>query len=163
MSIEISGSRSKGLTASELGADPIDIHIGNRLRIRRTLVGMSQEELGHAIGVTFQQIQKYERGVNRVSGSRLFDVACALRVPVAFFFEGVDENLVQARIERARKAHGSRPFDYVPPAQTSPVVVDADPLQRTENIALIRDVEKLSPDRQAALRDLVRAMTMSSA
>lgn len=162
MPTETAGSRNKSLTASELGADPIDVHIGSRLRIRRNLVGMSQEELGHAIGVTFQQVQKYERGTNRISGSRLFDVACALQVPVSFFYEGIDENLVKARMERAQKAHGSRPFDYVPPGMTSPMTSDEDPLHRTENISLIRDVEKLSKERQNALRDLVRAMNMNS-
>ena len=71
---------------------PVDIYVGKRLRMRRTMLGMSQEALGRAIGVTFQQIQKYERGVNRMGSSRLFDFARILNVPVAFFFEGYEES-----------------------------------------------------------------------
>ncbi|MBY0355932.1 MAG: helix-turn-helix domain-containing protein [Rickettsiales bacterium] len=70
---------------------PVDIYVGKRLRMRRTMLGMSQEALGRAIGVTFQQIQKYERGVNRMGSSRLFDFARILNVPVAFYFEGYED------------------------------------------------------------------------
>ncbi len=66
---------------------PVDIHVGKRLRLRRSVLGMSQESLGKAIGVTFQQIQKYERGINRIGSSRLYDFAHVLRIPVSFFFE----------------------------------------------------------------------------
>jgi transcriptional regulator with XRE-family HTH domain len=65
----------------------VDAHIGSRLRLRRALLGMSQEKLATAVGITFQQIQKYERGTNRISGSRLYDLANALDVPVSFFFD----------------------------------------------------------------------------
>lgn len=68
--------------------NPIDVHVGKKLRLGRTLQGMSQESVGEAVGVTFQQIQKYERGVNCVRASRLFDLAKVLRVPITFFFEG---------------------------------------------------------------------------
>lgn len=66
---------------------PVDVHVGRRLRSRRTMLGMSQENLGDAVGVTFQQIQKYERGLNRIGSSRLYEFSRALNVPVAFFFE----------------------------------------------------------------------------
>ena len=66
---------------------PVDIHVGQRLRLRRTIMGMSQEALGNAIGVTFQQIQKYERGTNRMGSSRLYEFARILNVPVSYFFE----------------------------------------------------------------------------
>ncbi len=69
----------------------IDKHVGKRLRLRRTILGISQDVLGNAVGVTFQQIQKYERGINRVSASRLFEIAKALDVPVNFFFEGITD------------------------------------------------------------------------
>src|SRR5260221_8694906 len=65
----------------------VDTHVGSRIRLRRTIVGMSQEKLGKAIGVTFQQVQKYERGVNRVSAGMLWRLGQALDVPVPFFFE----------------------------------------------------------------------------
>src|SRR5690242_11474251 len=68
-------------------ASPIDAHVGSRIRLRRTLMGMSQERLGEALGLTFQQVQKYERGVNRVGASRLFDLSRVLDVPIGFFFD----------------------------------------------------------------------------
>ncbi len=68
----------------------VDIHVGKRLRLRRTILGISQETIGNAIGVTFQQVQKYERGVNRMGSSRLYDFSKILTVPVSYFFEGLD-------------------------------------------------------------------------
>ncbi|MCG7505506.1 helix-turn-helix domain-containing protein [Mesorhizobium retamae] len=67
--------------------NPIDIHVGSRIRLRRNMLGMSQEKLGENLGITFQQIQKYEKGTNRVGASRLQAIASILSVPVAFFFE----------------------------------------------------------------------------
>ncbi|MBZ9796670.1 helix-turn-helix domain-containing protein [Mesorhizobium sp. ES1-4] len=67
--------------------NPIDIHVGSRVRLRRNMLGMSQEKLGENLGITFQQIQKYEKGTNRVGASRLQAIASILGVPVAFFFE----------------------------------------------------------------------------
>ncbi len=67
--------------------NPIDIHVGSRVRLRRMILGMSQEKLGEHMGLTFQQIQKYEKGVNRVGASRLFQLAYVLKVPVQFFYE----------------------------------------------------------------------------
>ena len=75
---------------------PIDVHVGTRIRLRRTLLGMSQERLGEAIGLTFQQVQKYERGVNRVGASRLFDLSHVLDVPISFFFDDMPANLASA-------------------------------------------------------------------
>jgi transcriptional regulator with XRE-family HTH domain len=72
----------------------VDVHVGARIRLRRMIVGMSQEQLGGAVGVAFQQVQKYERGVNRVSAGRLYDLALALDVPVSFFFEELGSILV---------------------------------------------------------------------
>ena len=70
---------------------PVDVHVGKRIRHRRWLVGMTQQQLAESVGIKFQQIQKYETGANRVSASRLWDIADALEVPVAFFFEGLSE------------------------------------------------------------------------
>src|SRR5919112_1074553 len=70
---------------------PIDVHVGGRVRLRRTLMGMSQERLGEALGLTFQQVQKYERGVNRIGASRLFDLARVLDVPIGFFFDDMPD------------------------------------------------------------------------
>lgn len=68
-------------------ANPIDVHVGGRVRLRRMLLGMSQEKLGEHLGLTFQQIQKYEKGINRIGASRLFDLSQVLGVPVQFFYE----------------------------------------------------------------------------
>lgn len=68
--------------------NPIDIHVGSRVRMRRMMVGMSQEKLGDALGLTFQQIQKYEKGANRIGASRLHQIASALGVQIEFFYEG---------------------------------------------------------------------------
>src|ERR1700735_528426 len=70
---------------------PVDVHVGKRLRLRRTILGLSQEAIGNAIGVTFQQVQKYERGVNRMGASRLFEFSKILSVPVSYFFEEMDK------------------------------------------------------------------------
>ena len=67
--------------------NPVDTHVGSRVRMRRVLVGMSQEKLGDALGLTFQQVQKYEKGTNRIGASRLQQIAAVLTVPVSFFFE----------------------------------------------------------------------------
>ena len=74
--------------ASKKQPNPIDIHVGSRVRLRRMMLGMSQEKLGEGLGITFQQIQKYEKGTNRIGASRLQHISHILQVPVAFFFEG---------------------------------------------------------------------------
>ncbi|HUC65202.1 MAG TPA: helix-turn-helix transcriptional regulator [Stellaceae bacterium] len=71
--------------------NPVDVHVGSRVRLRRTLLGMSQERLGEAIGLTFQQVQKYERGANRLSASALWRAADAVDVPVSYFFDGLSQ------------------------------------------------------------------------
>jgi transcriptional regulator with XRE-family HTH domain len=76
---------------------PIDVHVGSRIRLRRTLLGMSQERLGEALGLTFQQVQKYESGVNRVSASRLFNLSRVLDVPIGFFFDDVPDVVLGRR------------------------------------------------------------------
>ncbi|TNF58105.1 MAG: XRE family transcriptional regulator [Rhodobacteraceae bacterium] len=72
-------------------AHPVDVHVGKRVRHRRWLIGMTQQQLAEKVGIKFQQIQKYETGANRVSASRLWDIAEALEVPVSFFFEGLED------------------------------------------------------------------------
>ncbi len=74
---------------------PVDVHVGKRIRHRRWLQGMTQQQLADAVGIKFQQIQKYETGMNRVSASRLWDIACALDVQISFFFEGLADGAGQ--------------------------------------------------------------------
>jgi len=73
---------------------PVDVHVGARVRLRRTVLGMSQEKLGEALGLTFQQVQKYERGTNRIGASRLYELSRVLNVPVGFFFDEFDPALL---------------------------------------------------------------------
>lgn len=77
----------------------VDVHVGKRIRHRRWMIGMTQQQLAEKVGIKFQQIQKYETGMNRVSASRLWDIAQAVDVPVSFFFEGLDESQLQSAVE----------------------------------------------------------------
>ena len=77
---------------ADRGPNPVDLHVGARVRMRRKFLGMSQEGLAETIDLTFQQVQKYERGSNRISASKLYEIAKALKAPVAYFFEGYGEN-----------------------------------------------------------------------
>ena len=85
--------------------NPIDKHVGSRVRMRRMMLGMSQEKLGDALALTFQQVQKYEKGTNRIGASRLSQISNILQVPVAFFFEGAphlaDSNMMAESMESA--------------------------------------------------------------
>lgn len=87
----------------ERSANAVDRRIGQRLKTRRLELGISQERLADLLGVTFQQIQKYEKGVNRVAASRLFDIAAALDVPIAHFFDGLDQSLSGGVAEDGRE------------------------------------------------------------
>ena len=82
----------------------VDPHVGKRLRERRVALGMSQEKLADALGISFQQIQKYEAGTNRVAASRLWDIAKALEVDVGYFFEGIERRASRPRKAKPRKS-----------------------------------------------------------
>src|SRR5580700_7111498 len=96
--------------------NPIDRHVGSRVRMRRLMLGMSQEKLGDGLGLTFQQVQKYEKGTNRISASRLQEMSYILQVPVPFFFEGAPQTAGQSR------KHAEAPS----PAYVSDFLADAD-------------------------------------
>src|SRR5215469_4848440 len=100
--------------------NPIDVHVGSRVRLRRTLLGMSQEKLGEAIGLTFQQVQKYERGANRIGASRLYDLGRVLDVPVSFFFDDISPDTL------------APPAETVPAGQNAPARYEPDPMMRRE-------------------------------
>ena len=103
---------------------PVDIYVGARLRARRTLLGMTQTDLGDTAGLTFQQIQKYERGTNRVSASRLYDLCRVLDVPVNFFFDG----LISKAKSPAKRRGGAE----------EPVSFDLDLMARRETLQFVR-------------------------
>ncbi len=83
--------RRRSYTVGKFGPRPVDAHVGGRVRARRTLIGMSQEDLGKHVGLTFQQIQKYENGMNRIAASRLWQFSLILGQPISWFFEGIGE------------------------------------------------------------------------
>src|SRR5215467_2730040 len=112
---------------------PVDVHVGARMRQRRTLLGMSQEKLGTAVGLTFQQIQKYERGSNRIGSSRLYEFAKVLDVPVSYFF---DEMPSHGPSGRDRKSEAARPLEP-----------EKDPLVKRETLELVRAYYKIRETR----------------
>lgn len=112
---------------------PVDIHVGSRVRLRRTLLGLSQEKLGEAVGLTFQQIQKYERGANRIGASRLFEFSRILDVPVSFFFDDMSE--------RVSGVDGSSQVGMADQPQAS---LEPDPLTRRETLELVRAYYRIS-------------------
>lgn len=87
---------------------PVDVHVGKRIRHRRWLIGMTQQQLAEQVGIKFQQIQKYETGANRVSASRLWDIAEALDIPVSFFFEGIAEHQIEGGEEAPSDLMGDK-------------------------------------------------------
>jgi transcriptional regulator with XRE-family HTH domain len=95
--------------------NPVDTHVGARIRLRRTRLGMSQQRLGAALGLTFQQVQKYEHGINRVGAARLFELGRVLDVPVTFFFAGLEPPVTTARAMAGAARNGSRDHDQPDP------------------------------------------------
>src|SRR4029078_3315429 len=129
--------------------DTIDIHVGARLRQRRTLLGMSQEKLGEALGLTFQQVQKYERGANRMGAGRLHQIADVLGVPVAFFFEDMPPRRSAPGIGDARP--GTEGADARHSAD--------DQRARRETLELVRAYYRIADPRlRRRLYDLVKAI-----
>lgn len=129
--------------------NPIDIHVGGRVRLRRTLLGLSQERLGELIGLTFQQVQKYERGTNRIGASRLYDLSRVLDVPIQFFYDDMPmETAGQSPRLRAGLSEG--------PAEA---YSEADPMNRRETLELIRAYYRIKdPVVRQRIFDLCRAM-----
>ncbi len=124
--------------------NPIDIHVGSRIRLRRNMLGMSQEKLGENLGITFQQIQKYEKGTNRVGASRLQAISSILSVPVAFFFE-----------DAPGKENGS--FGGLAEDNSTTYVVDF--LNSSEGLQLNRAFVKINDSKvRRKVVDLVKAL-----
>lgn len=127
--------------------NPIDIHVGSRVRLRRLLVGMSQEKLGEQLGLTFQQVQKYEKGTNRVGASRLYEISRILNVPVQYFYEEMADN-------DARPLNDDLAFAE---AEGSPFVMDfvssSEGLQLNRSFFEIRD-----PAVRRSVIDLIKSL-----
>lgn len=129
--------------------NPIDVHVGSRVRLRRTLLGMSQEKLGEAIGLTFQQVQKYERGANRIGASRLYDLSRVLDVPVSYFFEEMASDVAHAAEARLGGMSEAAPS----------TTYEADPMMRRETLELVRAYYRIAdPQVRRRLFDLTKAI-----
>ena len=100
--------------------DEVDVHVGTRLRFRRTLLGISQEKLATAIGLTFQQVQKYEKGLNRISAGRLYEFSKILDIPISFFYENIDSTPAQGLSDNDQDAFShSEPVDQMNTKETA--------------------------------------------
>ena len=129
---------------------PIDVHVGSRIRLRRTLMGMSQERLGEALGLTFQQVQKYERGANRVGASRLFDLSRVLDVPISFFFDDMPDSLAANFGGVTNRRPGG--------VETQDPFGD-DTLSRRETLELVRAYYRITdPSIRKRVFDLIKSM-----
>lgn len=104
---------AKAKTQKEAGPDPIDVHVGNRVRARRVMTGLSQVKLAKQVGLTFQQIQKYEKGTNRICASRLFEFAQILDVPVEYFFQDTDGDLEFSRTDGQDEGDAYSIYDFL--------------------------------------------------
>ncbi|TDH61601.1 XRE family transcriptional regulator [Dankookia rubra] len=129
---------------------PIDVHVGGRVRLRRTLLGMSQEKLGDALGLTFQQVQKYERGVNRIGASRLFDLSRVLDVPIGFFFDDMPDALGGSQ-HAARRSYG---------LAEQQEGFDDETLHRRETLELVRAYYRINdPSVRKRVFELIKSLT----
>jgi len=132
--------RSKSTQFKFDGPHPVDISVGSRVRGRRILMGMSQERLGDELGVTFQQVQKYEKGTNRISASRLHDISRILEVEPSYFFEEF--------------AAARRPSQAAPPSSA-----DSDPLRKRETLELVRAYYRIpDPEVRHEIAALIRSL-----
>ena len=122
--------------------NPVDVHVGNRIRLRRNLMGLSQEKLGGLLGLTFQQVQKYEKGLNRVSASRLWDFSKVLNIPIAFFFEDMDNSVAK---QSPRMFLCQDNIELCEDAET----FNNDPMNRKETLELVNAYYKIG-NREAA-------------
>ena len=127
---------------------PVDVHVGSRVRLRRTLLGMSQEKLGQALSLTFQQIQKYERGANRIGSSRLYQLSRILDVPVSFFFDDMSSEV------------SGRPAGLGEGEQSS---YERDQFAKRETLELVRAYYRIEdPEVRKRLFELVKAVAPRS-
>ncbi len=144
--------RRRAKKQTSRGPNPIDVHVGSRVRLRRNLLGMNQTKLAEAIGVTYQQIQKYEWGVNRVGASRLFHLGRALDVPVSFFFEDLSPAAAGGGKRRTRGL-----------SEAPAAVLEPDSLSKPETVELIRAYYRVTdPGLRKRVLDLVKALGKTS-
>lgn len=128
--------------------DPVDVHVGQRLRVRRSLLGLSQEKLAESIGLTFQQIQKYERGMNRISAGRLFQFSKILDVPIAYFYD---------QFANASKTYSSTSYGMADNDQAG--FEAGDLMQNKETLDLVRAYYSIeNPEMRKDILKFVKSM-----
>lgn len=133
---------------------PVDGHVGTRVRLRRTMLGMSQEKLAGALGLTFQQVQKYERGTNRIGSSRLFELTKVLDVPIAYFFEEMPAEIAATATTRG-------PISL---AESVGPAYEADTMTKRETLELVRAYYKIkNPKVRKRIFDLAKACAKADA
>ncbi len=144
--------RRRAKKQTSRGLNPIDIHVGARVRLRRNLLGLTLQTLAKAVGVTYQQLQKYERAVNRVGASRLFNLSRVLDVPISFFFEDLSP---------AAAGGGRRRTRGLSKAPAS--VLEPDSLSKPETVELIRAYYRVKdPGLRKRVLDLLKALGKAS-
>jgi transcriptional regulator with XRE-family HTH domain len=150
------------------GPRPVDVEVGRRLKRRRTLLGMSQERLGDLLGVTYQQVQKYERGVNRIGSSRLYDICRILDVPVAYFFDDAaapgpvpppPPPVHAAAFGGLAEAPAGFAFDAAPPTPGPALSAGPDSVEDRETLELVRAFRRIrDPLVRRRLYELAKAL-----
>ncbi len=125
-------AKSKPIYGRGKGISPIDVHVGARVRLRRTLLGMSQTDLGDALGMSFQQVQKYERGTNRISASRLYDLSRVFDVPIEHFFDDMPPEVAASSLATKGRGRAKKPPSYEP-----------NPMVKRETLELVRAYYKI--------------------
>ena len=131
---------------------PVAMHVGKRIRLRRTLLGMSQEQLGVELSITFQQVQKYERGANRVSASRLWDISQILDLPITYFFEDMTDDVMKSSPRRISRG-GDHDLDD-----------DSvrDPMARRETLELMRTYYSITqPKVRKRIAEMVKSIAVT--
>ena len=133
----------------------IDLHVGKRVRLRRTLLGLSQEQLGAELNITFQQVQKYERGANRISASRLWDMSQILDVPVSYFFDDMSEATMKGSPRRVARGVDAGHGDGSEAK---------DPMARRETLELVRAYYTIKqPTVRKRVSEMVKSIAMTLA
>lgn len=133
--------------------NPVDIYVGSRLKLRRLILGISQKKMAEKLGITFQQVQKYENGINRISASRLWDISKLLKVQVEYFFDGMNES-IQAQSLRSLRKNTIRSRQEIGESFD-------DPMLRQESIRLIKAYSRINNEKLCRkLLDLMIEMSL---
>ena len=145
-------------TVAQDGPNPVDVHVGSRIRLRRRVLNLTQLQLSDLLGITFQQVQKYEKGLNRVSASSMWDISRVLEVPMDFFFEDMEK---ETALQSPRMLRLNLTADNA--LSQEPQIMNDDPMNKKETLKLIDAYYKI-PNRQVAkeLLNLIISLSKNS-